>query len=101
LAKRLAKEGGVSPGVRRLFVIDGSKALRAGIDAVYGESNPVQRCRNHKIRNVEGYLPAVKRWVVSSLLDGEKKFRRISGCKDIWMLEAALTKNIDIQKKRA
>ena|GEM_PF-5148965 len=27
---------------------------RAGIDAVYGESNPVQRCRNHKIRNVEG-----------------------------------------------
>jgi len=101
LAKRLAKERGVSPGVRRLFVIDGSKALRAGIDAVYRESNPVRRCCNHKIRNVEGYLPAVKRWVASSLLDTEKKFRRISGCKDIWMPEAALKENIDIQKKKA
>jgi len=38
-------------------VIDGAKALRSGIDAVYGKDNPVQRCRNHKIRNVEGYLP--------------------------------------------
>jgi putative transposase len=48
---------GVRPGRRRLFVIDGSKALRAGIDAVYGEENPVQRCRNHKRQNVVGYLP--------------------------------------------
>jgi hypothetical protein len=31
------------PGVRRLFMIDGSKALLAGIDAVYDERNPVQR----------------------------------------------------------
>jgi hypothetical protein len=43
----------------------------------------------------------VKRWAASSLLDTEKKFRRISGCKDIWMLEAALRENIDIQEKRA
>jgi hypothetical protein len=43
----------------------------------------------------------VKRWVASSLLDAEKKFRRISGCKDIWMLEAASNENIDIQKKIA
>jgi transposase-like protein len=48
---------GVDPGRRRLFVIDGSKALRAGIDAVFGAHNPVQRCRNHKIENVMGYLP--------------------------------------------
>jgi len=48
---------GVRPGRRRLFVIDGSKALRCAIDAVYGEENPVQRCRNHKLRNVLGYLP--------------------------------------------
>ena len=48
---------GVKPGRKRLFVIDGSKALRAGIDAVYGEDNPVQRCRNHKRQNVLGYLP--------------------------------------------
>ena len=48
---------GVKPGRRRLFVVDGSKALRHAIDAVYGTDNPVQRCRNHKVRNVVGYLP--------------------------------------------
>jgi len=50
-------ERGVKPGVKRLFVIDGSKALRAGIDAVFGADNPVQRCRLHKERNVLDYLP--------------------------------------------
>jgi putative transposase len=48
---------GVKPGVKRLFVIDGSPALRLGIDAVYGSDNPIQRCRLHKERNVVGYLP--------------------------------------------
>jgi len=48
---------GVKPGRRRLFVIDGSKALRAALDAVYGADNPVQRCRSHKIRNVTDQLP--------------------------------------------
>lgn len=47
---------GVSPS-RRLFVVDGSKALRAAIDAVFGPQHPVQRCRNHKVENVMGYLP--------------------------------------------
>jgi len=48
---------GVRPERRRLFVIDGSKALRAAIDAVFGTGNPVQRCRRHKIENVTGHLP--------------------------------------------
>ena len=50
-------ERGIKPGVKRLFVIDGSKALRAAIDAVYGKDNPVQRCRPHKSRNVASHLP--------------------------------------------
>jgi len=48
---------GLNPQRRRLFVIDGSKALRGAIDEVFGSDNPVQRCRNHKVRNVLGYLP--------------------------------------------
>lgn len=48
---------GIRPGRRRLFVIDGSKALRYALDAVFGSDNPVQRCRPHKERNVLGYLP--------------------------------------------
>ncbi len=50
-------ERGIKPDRLRLFVVDGSKALRCAIDAVYGSKNPVQRCRNHKIRNVLSYLP--------------------------------------------
>ena len=50
-------ERGVAAGVKRLFVIDGSKALRKAIDAVYGSENPVQRCRNHKVKNVVDHLP--------------------------------------------
>ena len=42
---------------RRLFVIDGAKALRQTIGRVFGSSNLVQRCRNHKVRNVLGHLP--------------------------------------------
>jgi transposase-like protein len=48
---------GVKAGRRRLFVIDGSKALRNAIDAVFGKDNPVQRCRKHKIANVTEHLP--------------------------------------------
>jgi len=48
---------GLDPSRRRLFVIDGSKALRKAIDEVFGDQNPVQRCRNHKMRNVLDYLP--------------------------------------------
>lgn len=39
---------GVTPTRRRLFVIDGSQALRKAIDRVYGRHNPVRRCRRHK-----------------------------------------------------
>lgn len=48
---------GIKPNRHRLFVIDGGKALRSAIDAVYGNRNPVQRCRVHKLRNVIGHLP--------------------------------------------
>jgi putative transposase len=48
---------GVKPEAKRLFVIDGAKALRAAIHRVFGPQHPVQRCRNHKIRNVVERLP--------------------------------------------
>src|ERR1700677_1518950 len=40
-----------------LCVIDGSKALAAGIKKVFGDAAAVQRCVLHKRRNVEGHLP--------------------------------------------
>ena len=50
-------ERGLDPSRRRLFVIDGSKALRKAIGQVFGQRHPIQRCRNHKLRNVLGHLP--------------------------------------------
>ena len=40
-----------------LFVIDGSKALRKAIRDVFGKRSLVQRCQEHKRRNVLGHLP--------------------------------------------
>ena len=54
-------ERGVAPKKRRLFVIDGSKALRAAIRKVFGADTPVQRCRSHKLRNVVERLPQDQR----------------------------------------
>jgi len=59
---------GVSPERRRLFVIDGSKALRKAIDEVFGKHNLVQRCQAHKRRNVIGYLPREMQAQVTAVL---------------------------------
>ncbi len=59
---------GVDPKRKMLFVIDGSKALRAAINAVFGADQPVQRCRAHKLRNVLGYLPKDDQAQVKSML---------------------------------
>ena len=48
---------GLDPKRRYLFVVDGAKALRCAIGTVFGTDQPVQRCRNHKLRNVVGHLP--------------------------------------------
>lgn len=48
---------GLKGGRRRLWVIDGSKALRKAIDEIFGDRDLVQRCRIHKIRNVVEHLP--------------------------------------------
>ena len=76
-------ERGVTPDRRRLFVIDGSKALRKAIDAVFGQENPVQRCRNHKRKNVLDYVPdSMKDTVKATMnaayrLDSDKGMARL------------------------
>src|ERR1700691_724376 len=48
---------GLNPKRRYLFVIDGAKALRAGIERVFGERAEVERCQIHKRRDVKEHLP--------------------------------------------
>ena len=71
-----------------LFVIDGAKALRAAIDEVFGTAQHVQRCRNHKLRNVIEELPDDQQgqtlnlmraaWKVTTPEEGEKRLEQLA-----------------------
>ena len=78
---------GMDPKEPRLFVIDGAKALRAGIDAVFGTHHAIQRCRNHKLRNVLDRLPEDQHGQTQSALraaftleakEGQKKLEQLA-----------------------
>ena len=49
-------ERGLDPRVKRLYVLDGSKALRSAVKKTFGDASPVQRCQIHKRRNVKAHL---------------------------------------------
>jgi putative transposase len=66
-----------------LFVIDGSKALRAGIRAVYGRTMPVQRCRPHKERNVRDHLPKPHQAQVASAMKAAWKLPADEGVRQL------------------
>jgi putative transposase len=51
-----------------LFVIDGGKALERAIRAVFGAKALIQRCRQHKERNVTDHLPEAERPLVQRRL---------------------------------
>ena len=53
-----------------LAVIDGAKALAAGVKSVFGDHAVIQRCQIHKRRNVAGYLPKADRDRVDARLRG-------------------------------
>lgn len=40
-----------------LFVLDGSKALVQAVRSTFGDNTLIQRCQEHKIRNVLAYIP--------------------------------------------
>jgi hypothetical protein len=61
-------ERGLNPELECLFVIDGSKALRSAINAVFGGKAAVQRCRQHKLRNVVERLPREQQAQTRSLI---------------------------------
>ncbi len=74
---------GIHPGRPRLFVIDGAKALKNAIDRVFGKKNEIQRCRNHKLRNVLGHLPKDQHKQASATLRAAWKLEAKEGKKKI------------------
>jgi len=70
---------GLDPKARRLFVIDGAKALRVAIRKVFGSQHPVQRCRNHKIPNVCDRLSEEQKDQVKAALRASYKLEAKDG----------------------
>jgi transposase-like protein len=48
---------GLDPEKRYLFILDGGKGLRAAVQRTFGKRGEVQRCQQHKQRNVAEHLP--------------------------------------------
>ena len=82
------RDQGLPMDRKYLFVIDGAKALRAAIEELFGADQPVQRCRNHKTRNVLDELPKEQHgqtlnlmraaWKVKSSEEGEKRLEQVA-----------------------
>jgi transposase-like protein len=82
------RDQGLPTDRKYLFVIDGAKALRAAIEEVFGSDQPVQRCRNHKLRNVLDELPEDQQgqtlnlmraaWKVSDADEGVKRLEQLA-----------------------
>lgn len=82
------RDQGLATDRKYLFVIDGAKALRAAIEEVFGGDQPVQRCRNHKLRNVVDELPKEQQgqalnlmraaWKVKTAEEGEKRLEQLA-----------------------
>jgi putative transposase len=80
------RERGLRTEQQYLFVIDGAKALRAGVEEVFGGDQPVQRCRNHKMRNVLDELPREQHAQVLNVMraawkltDADEGMKRLEG----------------------
>ena len=82
------RDHGLPTDRKYLFVIDGAKALRAAIEEVFGAEQPVQRCRNHKVRNVIDELPDDQKgqalnliraaWKTNTAEEGEKRLEQLA-----------------------
>ncbi len=82
------RDRGLPMDRKYLFVIDGAKALRAAIEEVFGDDQPVQRCRNHKLDNVLKELPKEQQnqtrnlmraaWKVNTAEEGEKRLEQLA-----------------------
>jgi transposase-like protein len=82
------RDQGLPTDRQYLFVIDGAKALRAAVEEVFGADQPVQRCRNHKMRNVLDELPKEQHpqalnlmraaWRVSDEREGMKRLEQLA-----------------------
>jgi transposase-like protein len=84
-------ERGLSRDKRYLFVLDGAKALHKAVVQRFGAQALIQRCRLHKRRNVEKYLPnkyhgmlALKLRVAWEMTDYDQAYQELQKVHD-WL----------------
>jgi len=83
-----------------LVVIDGSKALAAAVRSTFGDQVLIQRCTEHKVRNVEDYLHKEERvWVTRVMRKAYKRTDSELARRDLEALARRLDEtNIDAAK---
>jgi len=87
------RDHGLATDRTYLFVIDGAKALRAGIDEVFGAAQHVQRCRNHKLRNVLDELPEEQQGQTLNLMRAAWKVATAEEARSVWTISAFLERD--------
>lgn len=66
-------ERGLDADKAMLFVIDGAKAIRAAIVSRFGDLAVIQRCRQHKKRNVTDHLPKPEQGFIGNRMEAAWK----------------------------
>ncbi len=72
---------GLDAKAKRLYVLDGSKALRSAVKKTFGDESPLQRCQIHKRRNVKEYLPPEQQRTVDARLKAAYSMTRYCDAK--------------------
>lgn len=85
---RSLRDRGLAIEKRTLFVVDGSKALKKAIRAIFGDAAEIQRCQIHKERNVLSHLPENRQpllrrelraaWGLTSYQEAKKELEKIT-----------------------
>jgi transposase-like protein len=85
-------ERGLSTDRRYLFILDGAKALKKAVTERFGSEVLIQRCRLHKERNIQKYLPkkyhkllSMKLWAAWSMTKYEEAYKELQKVHD-WLV---------------
>ena len=96
-------ERGLSTRQRYLFILDGSKALAKAVKARFGRQVLIQRCRLHKERNIQRYLPKkyhkllkMKLWAAWGMTDYQEAKKQLYKVHD-WLasINQAAARSLD------
>lgn len=92
---------GLSTERNYLFVLDGSKALRAAVERVFGEDTLVQRCQVHKRRNVKEHLPPHLQEEIDRRIRAAYQMNTYEDARQSLLLTVRYLENINVSAARS